>query len=232
MNKDLSQIEEGNPHSNANGILHEAAHYDFFIGMATLGKERAFREKVLRLARLEAGESVLDVGCGTGTLAVAAKRRVGTTGMVCGIDASLEMIAKAVNKAKKAGVQVVFQKELAQSLPFPDAQFDVVLSTLMLHHLPTKVRQRCAHEIKRVLKPSGRVLAVDFGEPSGEKSSLLSHFHERHGHVNIRDIIAVLSEADLKIIESGAVEIRDLQFVLAAKDDGHKTEQPTKNEKA
>ena len=226
VKNDVPKTEEGNPpHSNTSGILHEAAHYDFLIGLATLGKEQAFREKVLRLARLEAGESVLDVGCGTGTLAVAAKRRVGPTGIVCGIDASPEMIVKASKKAKKAGVEVAFQKELAQSLPFPDAQFDVVLSTLMLHHLPKKVRQQCAQEIQRVLKPGGRVLAVDFGESSQEKSSLLSHFHERHGHVNIRDIIAVLSEADLKIIESGTVKIRDLQFVLAAKDTGRTTKE-------
>lgn len=217
MNRDVSKIGQVNSlHSNTKGILHEAAHYDCLVGMAMRGGERAFREKVLRLARLEAGEFVLDVGCGTGTLAVAAKRRVGPTGRVYGIDASPEMIAKASQKAKKVGVEVVFQKELAQSLPFPDAQFDVVLSTLMLHHLPIKARQECAREIQRVLKPSGRVLVVDFGEPSREKTTLLSHFHQCHGHVGLRDIIAVLNEADLNIIESGAVGIRDLQFVLAA----------------
>lgn len=213
----VSDTTEGNqPHHKTDGILHEAAHYDFLLGLATRGKEQIFREKVLRLARLATGESVLDVGCGTGTLAVAAKRRVGPTGIVCGIDASPEMIAKAGKKAKKAGVEVVFKRELVQSLPFPNAQFDVVLSTLMLHHLPTTARQQCAHEIQRVLKPGGRVLVVDFAEPPREKSGLLSHFHQRHGHVNLRDIIAVLSEADLNIIESGAVGIRDLQFVLAA----------------
>ncbi len=214
---DVSKTVEGNlMPSTTGGILHGAAHYDLQIGLATRGRERVFREKVLRLARLETGESVLDIGCGTGTLAIAAKRHVGPTGTVYGIDASPEMIDTAGKKAKKAGIEVVFKKEFAQALPFPDAQFDVVLSTLMLHHLPKQARQQCACEIRRVLKPDGRVLAVDFGEPSQEKSGLLSHFHHRHGHVNIRDIMAVLSEAGLNCIESGAVGISDLQFVLAA----------------
>jgi ubiquinone/menaquinone biosynthesis C-methylase UbiE len=80
--------------------------------------------------------------------------------------------------------------------------------------------------MQRVLKPGGRVLAVDFGEPFRKTNSLLSHFHWRYGHVHIRDIVAVLSETDLKIIESGAVEIADLQFVLAAKHAGHALKEP------
>lgn len=212
-----SELREGHATvETKSGILHGAAHYDFQIWLATLGKERSLREKILHLAHLEAGESVLDVGCGTGTLAIAAKRLIGATSAVYGIDASPEMIAQANKKAKKAGVDVTFKNEFAQTLPFPDAQFDVVLSTLMLHHLPKKVRQQCAHEICRVLKPGGRVLAVDFGEPSLAKSGFFSHFYHRHGHVNLSDITTVLSEAGLNIIESGAVGINDLHFVLAA----------------
>jgi len=57
--------------------LHAAARYDFLLWLLTLGRESAFREKMLRFAALQPGDSVLDIGCGTGTLAIAAKRQVG-----------------------------------------------------------------------------------------------------------------------------------------------------------
>ena len=195
-------------------VLHSAARYDLQVWLLTLGRERVLREKILRLARLQLGEVVLDVGCGTGSLAIAAKRHVGLAGTVSGIDASPEMRARAEKKARKAGVEVVLKNAMAQALPFPDSQFDAVLITLVLHHLPRKARQQCAAEMRRVLKPGGRVLAVDFGLAAGERKGLLAHFH-RHGHVKLPDMVDLLSEADLSIVESGAVGFRDLQFVLA-----------------
>ncbi len=196
-------------------VLHSPALYDFTVWLAFLGKESAFRNKLLHLARIADGESVLDVGCGTGTLAIAARKRVGKAGVVYGVDASAEMLARAEKKATKAGAEVLFRHGLAEALPFPDAQFDVVLSTVMLHHLPRKTRLQCANEIRRVLKPDGRVLAVDFEGFSDQKRSLLSHFHRPHGHVRAKDIVALLGEAGLTTIESGPVGIRDLHFVLA-----------------
>jgi ubiquinone/menaquinone biosynthesis C-methylase UbiE len=179
-----------------------------------LGRERIFREKLVRLARLEPGESILDVGCGTGTLAITAKQRVGPTGAVYGIDASPEMIARARKKAKKASADVVFNYGVAEALPFPDSHFDAVLATLMLHHLPVKARRQCVCEIRRVLRPGGRVLAVDFGRSARERRGFLAHMH-RHGHVKLLDIITLLGEAGLNRVDSGAVGIADLQFVLA-----------------
>jgi ubiquinone/menaquinone biosynthesis C-methylase UbiE len=179
-----------------------------------LGRERAFRDTLVRLARLESGQSVLDVGCGTGSLAIAAKQRVGPTGTVYGIDASPEMIARASKKARKAGVDVTFANGVVEDLPFPDGRFDAVLSTLMLHHLPRAAREQCAREMRRVLKPGGRVLAVDFGGATGQRKGLIEHFH-RHGRVDVHDIVKLLGNAGLEIIDSGAVGVRDLNFVLA-----------------
>lgn len=200
-------------------VLHAAALYDFTVWLMTLGRERVFRETVLRLARLEPGELVLDVGCGTGTLAIAAKRYVGPMGTVHGIDASPEMLARAQRKASKAGLDVVFGKAAAQALPFPDAQFDAVLTTIMLHHLPRKAREQCVREIRRVLKPGGRALAVDFAAPIGKKRRSIIHFR-RHGHVNFGDVIAMLREAGLNIVESGAVGFGNLQFALGTAPSG------------
>ena len=196
-------------------VLHAAAAYDLLIWFVTLGREQAFREKMLRFAHLQPGESVLDVGCGTGSLAIAAERQVGPTGMVCGLDASPEMIARAEKKARKAGAGVAFKNAFAQSLPYSDAQFDVVVTTVMLHHLPKKARVELAAEIRRVLKPGGRVLAIDFGGTARSRRSFIDHFHRRHGHVEFKEIVALLSDAGLNVTNSGVVGMRDLEFVLA-----------------
>ena len=212
----LRSLANGKHENATNGILlHSPVLYDLTVWLAMLGKERAFREKLLQLARIKSGERILDVGCGTGTLAIAAKRHVGPSGEVYGLDASPEMVAKAEKKARKAGVDVLFRNGLAEALPFEDGVFDAALSTVMLHHLPAKTRQQCAAEIRRVLKPGGRVLAVDFEGFSEQKRTFLSHFHRPHGHVSKSDIIALLGAAGLNTVESGPVGVRDLQFVLA-----------------
>ena len=211
-------------------VLHsEARYYDVLAWLLTLGRERAFRERLAALAGLQPGESVLDVGCGTGTLAITAKRHVGPSGVVVGIDASPEMIARADRKGLKAGVDVRFQTAVVEALPFPDGSFDVVFSTLMLHHLPRPVREQCAREMRRVLKPGGRVLAVDFGAPASERKGLFASFH-RHGGLALRDIVQLLGEAGLRPKEAGGVGISDLHFVLAAapgpNDSDHAAPQP------
>jgi ubiquinone/menaquinone biosynthesis C-methylase UbiE len=197
-------------------VLHsEARYYDLLAWLLTLGRERALRERLADLAALRPGERVLDVGCGTGTLAIAVKRHVGPAGTVVGIDASPHMLERAKRKAVKAGAEVRFQTAVVEALPFPDASFDVVFSTLMLHHLPRPVREQCAREIRRVLVPGGRVVAVDFAPPAREqKRGLLARFH-RHGHVALRDIAQLLNDAELRVREMGAVGLADLQFVLA-----------------
>jgi len=207
-------IEHASVPSTTGRLIHWAFGYDLLLSIVSLGRERAYRERALNLANLKMGESVLDVGCGTGTLAIVAKRHVGPTGTVCGIDASPEMIARATKKARKVGVDVVFKNAAAEALPFSDAQFDVVLSTAMLHHLPRKPRQQCVQEIRRVLKPGGRILAIDFGGPTPKGRGFFSQLH-RHGQINLRDLIALLTDAGLNPVESGAVGISDLQFVLA-----------------
>lgn len=201
-------------------VLHSAARYDLLVSLFTLGRERAFREKMLNCARLQPGEVVLDVGCGTGTLAILARQQVGAAGAVYGIDASPEMIARAARKARRKGVQVSFKVAAAQALPFPDAQFDVVLTTLMLHHLPRLSRQQLAREIRRVLNPGGRVLAIDFGEAGHGRKVLLGHLHRPHGHTKLQDMVGLLSEAGLTIDESGAVGMKNLQFVRATAPSG------------
>jgi ubiquinone/menaquinone biosynthesis C-methylase UbiE len=194
-------------------IIHWAARYDLLAWFFTRGREGAFRERLLELAGIQRGQSVLDIGCGTGTLAIAATTRVGSTGSVVGIDPSPQMIARATRKAARAGARATFQRAVAEQLPFPDAHLDLVLSTLMFHHLPRSTRRQCALEIRRVLKPGGRVFVADFGKPQNRRS-LLAHVH-RHGHVAMHDIEGVLTEVGLKTVRSGPVGLDELHFVVA-----------------
>ena len=156
-------------------ILHAAAAYDLAVWLMTLGRAHAFRDKILQLAGLEPGEAVLDVGCGTGSLALAAKRQVGPGGRVYGIDASPEMLARADRKARKAGLDIVFRRAAAQALPFPDAQFDIVLSTIMLHHLPRKGREQCALEIRRVSEAGWACACRRFCGPGASPKEGFAH---------------------------------------------------------
>ncbi|NUO62666.1 MAG: methyltransferase domain-containing protein [Gemmatimonadaceae bacterium] len=204
-------------------VMHsEARYYDLLAWMLTLGRERAFRDRLLDLAHLAPGEAVLDVGCGTGTLAIAARRRVGDSGSVDAIDASPEMIARATRKAADAGATVRFRVAVVEELPFPDATFDVVFSTLMLHHLPRPARRQCVEEIRRVLKPGGRLLAVDFATPARARKGVLARMH-RHGHLALEEIVSVLGESGLRVAEVGSVGVSDLHFALATASDGTST---------
>jgi ubiquinone/menaquinone biosynthesis C-methylase UbiE len=82
---DMTTIEQQNVTRTTGLVLHGTArYYDLLAWLFMRGREGTFREKVLDLARLKFDESVLDVGCGTGTLAISAKQRVGTTGEVYG----------------------------------------------------------------------------------------------------------------------------------------------------
>jgi len=194
-------------------VLHSAGIYDL-LAWALLGShERAFRQRVLDLGRVSPGGAILDVGCGTGTLAILARERVGPAGVARGVDASPEMIARARKKARKAGLDVAFDEAGIEALPFPEETFDAVVSTLMLHHLPRALRERGAKEMHRVTKRGGRVVVVDFGARTGGRS-FLERFH-RHGRLELAEVVRVLTGAGLTVEESGAMEMHDLQFVVA-----------------
>ncbi|MFD2054319.1 class I SAM-dependent methyltransferase [Mesorhizobium calcicola] len=194
-------------------VLHRAAGYDLLAHVLTFGRESQFRDFMLRLAELKPGEAVLDVACGTGTLAIAAKRQVGPGGSVTGVDASSEMIERAHAKAVRAGLEATFVSGTAQELPFDDARFDIVIGTLMLHHLSKPVRAAFAREAARVLKPGGRLLLIDFGRPL-RKSRLLPRLH-RHGHVDMDQIWALLTEYGFQIDGCGPVGTKNLNYIAA-----------------
>lgn len=126
--------------------------------------------RVCEAAAPAPGAQVLDIGTGTGTLALGVARQL-ETGHVVGIDPTAQMLARAEENARKTGLagRVEFRCAPAEALPFPDASFDAVVSSIALHH--TQVRQSL-REIARVLKPGGRLVAADMGRNRKWETSL------------------------------------------------------------
>src|SRR5919109_324212 len=140
--------------------------YDLLLLVLTRGRDRAYRENLLDLAKVAPGQRVLDVGCGTGTQAIAAWRRTQPGGTVTGVDISEKMLAAARRKARRACLDIPFHRADAAELPFEEGSFDVVTITTVLHMVPEGRRRLCLREVARVLRPGGRLLVIDYaGDP-------------------------------------------------------------------
>jgi ubiquinone/menaquinone biosynthesis C-methylase UbiE len=206
---DLSETPE-----TSGMVFRQATLYDLALRLSWGGAERRYREKLLDLAGVNRGERIVDVGCGTGTLAIAAKRRVGEAGEVVGVDASREMIARARRKAAKESVDIDFGLAAAETLPFPDATFDAVLNTTMLHCLPPDARGRAIAEMRRVLRPGGRALIVDFGGPAAARRSPFGRMRP-HRAFDLHTAIPMLSAFGFERVQTAPLDFSDLHFALA-----------------
>src|SRR6478672_4149006 len=132
--------------------------------VALTSRERGFKRRLLEHARIKDGESVLDLACGTGTLAIDIKKDR-PKAKVSAIDGDRAILTKARGKAKDAGVKINFQRGMSNELPYDARSFDVVVSTLFFHHLTDEAKADTAEEIRRVLRLGGRVLIADWGRP-------------------------------------------------------------------
>jgi demethylmenaquinone methyltransferase/2-methoxy-6-polyprenyl-1,4-benzoquinol methylase/phosphoethanolamine N-methyltransferase len=198
-------------------MIRWARFYDVGTWLLTFGREPGIRRMTIELAGIKQGERVLDVGCGTGTLTIAARRQAGPTGEAHGIDPSTEMIGVAREKAAKKGVDAQFQTAVIEKLPFPDRHFDLVLSSLMLHHLPADVKRAGFAEVNRVHKPGGRFLAVDIAESSGHFGHILQALGGHKTEGKLGEAPAMLREAGFEDAELGRTKYKPLWVLRAAK---------------
>ena len=188
----------------AGKTIHWAKGYDAAVRLIALGQDKAFRRMTAEMAQIKSGDSVLEVGCGTGELAIAAKVRAGSSGKVYGIDAAPEMIEVARSKVAKAGIDIEFRVDLIEMLSFDDDSFDVILSSLMMHHLPDDLKRKGLAEVYRVLKPGGHLFIVDIKRPTTLLSRALMALL-RHGniHTGAQDLPAMMKALGFTGIEAG-----------------------------
>lgn len=195
-----------------------ARYYDLVMPLMTLGREKSLRQITIKLARLKPGDKVLEVGCGTGTLSLAAKAQVGSTGEVVGIDIAPEMIAVAGHKAMRKRADVTFQVGSIENIPFPDNRFDAVICSFMIFHMPEEVRRNGFTEIYRVLRSGGQLFILDFALPDipWQRRFVQMHFGHMMQH-DVRELAPVLKEKSFTDIEMGETKFMGNYFVRGVK---------------
>lgn len=138
--------------------------YDPIVRLTT--REGTFKAALLRQASIHDGERVLDLGCGTGTLAMMVKRTHPSV-EVFGLDADPEALKLARTKLEEAGIEVQLDQGLASALPYADESFDRTLSSLFFHHLSSDLKLEAMREVLRVLRPGGEFHIADWGKATG-----------------------------------------------------------------
>ena len=132
-------------------------------------REESFKLKLIENADIQPGMKILDLGCGTGTLALMIKHAQPDANII-GLDGDPQVLDIA--RSKSRGLDIQWDEGLASSLPYQDSVFDRVITSLVIHHLNTDDKRRAFQEIYRVLKPQGELHVLDFGVPY----STLTHF--------------------------------------------------------
>lgn len=156
-----------------------------------LGFNRVY-EALIAQAELRDNHRVLEIGCGTGNLILRVKRTHPLAAVV-GSDPDVRALARARRKAVNMS-EIHFERGYAQQLPYPDGDFDRVLSSMMLHHLDQEAKPAAATEIFRVLRPGGRLHLVDISGPVTTHNRRIAR-RLRHNHraaANLGDAIPEL----------------------------------------
>jgi demethylmenaquinone methyltransferase / 2-methoxy-6-polyprenyl-1,4-benzoquinol methylase len=148
-----------------------AKRYNVMTDLWTLGLHRLWKRQAMERLALKPGDRVLDVATGTGDLAFAEEAVVGPEGQVVGVDSCAPMLEVARRRGSAA---VDFQEGDAMNLQFPDASFDVVTIGFGLRNVAD--RGQALREFRRVLRPGGRLMVLDFSTPTSKSLKALHDF--------------------------------------------------------
>lgn len=163
MEEPMRKTERNHPYVPALRHAWLTRYYD--VVMAATTREKLFRTRLLDQAGLGSNDRVLDLACGTGTMATMIKSRYPGTS-VAGLDGDPEILTMARGKARRAELEIEFSEGLSFNMPYSSDAFDVVFSSLFFHHLVTEGKERTLAEVARVLKPGGKFHVCDWGAPS------------------------------------------------------------------
>ncbi|MDC7122258.1 methyltransferase domain-containing protein [Cellulomonas fimi] len=199
----------------------------FYDVLSTVTRVRRRHAQLVDLAGITPGDRVLDLGCGTGNVALLVARTVAGT-VVTGLDPDLPALRRATRKARRARVPLTFVRGYGQRIPLADASVDRVVSSLALHHVPDADRAATAAEIARVLRPGGTVTILDFGGGAHRGHSAVRAHLPRFGpavadrvRANLDDGIArMLAGAglvDAREVAHGRLAGAEITFVSARK---------------
>ena len=215
QNKSTNNIQSNEDDAIKSQMEQMVNSYDSYMKKITLGRENALREMTVNLAQVKPGDSVLEIGCGTGTLTLAAKRQAGPQGKAFGIDIIPGMIELSQKKATQAKLDVAFQLGSIEGIPFPAEQFDVVICSFMIFHMSEKVREKGISEIYRVLKPQGKLMILDLALPAHPVSRAIAKtflgFMLNH---DLKELIPLMEAAGFTEIEMAQAKFRVLGLSL------------------
>jgi demethylmenaquinone methyltransferase/2-methoxy-6-polyprenyl-1,4-benzoquinol methylase len=142
-----------------------AGRYDLINSVLSFGIHHRWRKKAVKLSGAKKGHHVLDCATGTGDFAIAFKKKVGPEGRVVGTDFSQPMIEPAPAKAQKKNLDITFEVADAMNLPYENASFDITSIAFGIRNVDDTFI--CLKELARVTKPGGKVVVLEFGQPSG-----------------------------------------------------------------